>query len=120
MLLGTIGNGEYVGGKYRAAPRSNNADGLLEVCLIKPLPRHRLLGLMSLYEKGGHLEDSRLGDRLIYRRAKNLRISPQGSMIILLDGELQPIEDVSISVMPGALLFAVPAGAGLGEDGVKA
>ena len=37
-LLCTVANAQYVGGSFRCAPRAKTDDGLIEVCLIRPIP----------------------------------------------------------------------------------
>ncbi|MCQ2385838.1 MAG: hypothetical protein MJ078_04105, partial [Clostridia bacterium] len=59
LLLCTVSNGSYVGGSYRCAPRSDNEDGLLEVCLFKPVSVAKFLGLMNSYTMGTHLAATR-------------------------------------------------------------
>ena len=110
ILLCTLACGSYVGGGYRCAPRSNNADSLMEVCLVKPLSRLRLIKVLSAYKQGLHLDDARLNDVIIYRRAKEVEIKTTSGMNILLDGEITPIKEAKIEVLPKALRFAVPQG----------
>ena len=110
ILLCTLACGQYVGGGFRCAPRSNNTDGMIDVCLVKPLSRYRFVKLMSAYKQGQHLDDPRLHDIIVYRRAKEVQIhSPQG-MNILLDGEITPMKEAKVRILPLALRFAVPQG----------
>ena len=51
-LLCTLANGEYVGGSFRCAPRADLQDGLMEICLVKPISRLRFVSLIGLYTKG--------------------------------------------------------------------
>lgn len=110
LLLCTIANGQYVGGGYRAAPRSDNGDGVLDVCLVRPLPRIRMLGLMKAYREGTHLEDPRLKDSLSYRQGQHVRIEGKERFVMLLDGELYDHKDVDVRVIPDALSFVLPEG----------
>ena len=110
ILLCTLACGSYVGGGYRCAPRSNNADSLMEVCLVKPLSRLRLIKVLSAYKQGLHLDDVRLNDVIIYRRAKEVHIQTHMDMNILLDGEITPIKEAKVEIIPKALRFAVPQG----------
>ncbi len=108
LLLCTLAGGKYVGSKYLTAPRSDNTDGWMDICLVKPMSRLRLLPLMKAYEQGTHLDDPRLKDVLIYRRAKSVRLKGEQPFSILLDGELTKVQDVTINVLPGAVRFIVP------------
>ncbi len=82
----------------------------MEVCLVKPLSRLRLIKVLSAYKQGLHLDDARLNDVIIYRRAKEVEIKTTSGMNILLDGEITPIKEAKIEVLPKALRFAVPQG----------
>ena len=54
MML-AICNAQLYGGGYRAAPCASMDDGLLDVVLLKPVPRLRLPGLLAQYRQGKHL-----------------------------------------------------------------
>lgn len=110
LLLATLGCGQYVGGGYRCAPRSSNTDGWMEVCLVKPLSRFRLLKLMELYRQGRHLEADSLKPLIRYRRAKNVMAHFPVETGILLDGEMMMVKDAEVNLFPRALSFLVPAG----------
>lgn len=110
LLLCTLGCGKYVGGGYQCAPRSVNNDGEIEVCLVKPLSRLRLLKLMSLYRKGLHLDAPALKDLICYRRVKGAKISFARETGILLDGEIIMVKETDVSILPHRLNFLVPQG----------
>lgn len=110
LLLATLGCGRYVGGGYRCAPRSDNADGLMEICLAKPISRLKLLKLMNDYRQGTHLDEPRLKEIIVYRRARGARLSFPDETGILLDGEMLKVREAVIRLLPGALEFLVPAG----------
>ncbi|MBR2591099.1 MAG: diacylglycerol kinase family lipid kinase, partial [Clostridia bacterium] len=55
MLLCTVANGQYVGGSFKCAPRAKIDDGLIEVCLIKPISRLRFVKILGTYTEGKHL-----------------------------------------------------------------
>ena len=54
MML-AICNARMYGGGYCAAPNASLDDGLLDVVLLKPVPRLKLPGLLGGYKKGEHL-----------------------------------------------------------------
>ncbi|MEG2387677.1 MAG: diacylglycerol kinase family protein [Clostridia bacterium] len=109
FLLCTIANGTYVGGSYKCAPYAQDDDGLVEVCLIKRVSRFRFLRLLSAYKQGAHLSDPRFSDVLCYRRAKSVTIDGPDGFCVSLDGELLTQSHLTLSVLPGAIQFAVPA-----------
>ncbi len=112
LLLCTVANGQFVGGSYRCAPRSKNDDGLLEVCLVKPVSRLRFLQLMDAYKEGRHLTDPRFDDVIVYRRGSEVHISsPDPQFACSLDGEVLYDSELSVSVAEKAIRFSVPASA---------
>lgn len=108
LLLCTLAGGSHVGGGYHTAPCSNNQDGLMDVCLVKPLSRFKLLPLMNAYKQGAHLEDPRIQPLLVYRRARSVHIKAPRPFTILLDGELREVGDTQVNLLPGAVRFVVP------------
>lgn len=108
LLLCTLGCGKYVGGGYQCAPRSINTDGQMEICMVKPLSRFKLLKLMNLYKKGLHLEEPALKDLVCYRRAQSAQILFPRETGILLDGEIMMTKEAKVSILPRALNFLIP------------
>ena len=109
MLLCTVACGSYVGGSFCCAPRSKNDDGLLEVCLVKPVSHFKFLQLMPAYTDGKHLDDPRFEKYISYRRGKSVHVSAPEGFAFSLDGELVEKNDFTIEVCPGAVRFVVPA-----------
>ena len=108
LLLCTLANGNYVGGSFRCAPRSNNEDGLAEVCLVKSVSRLRLFRLISCYIKGTHLDDPRCKEIIIYRRAKTIKIEASEGFAITVDGEIVEGTEFVCEMMQQAIRFVVP------------
>lgn len=111
LLLCTLACGQYVGGSFRCAPRSSNTDGLMDVCLAKPLSRFRFVTLIGAYTKGTHLDDPAMQDIVVYRRARQVRLEAEPPFTLLLDGELVEGGSVVVDLLPRALRFVVPRGA---------
>ena len=111
ILLCTIANGQYVGGSFRCAPRSLDNDGLLEVCLVKPISVLKFVGLVNVYTEGTHLDDDRFADILEYRRGKKIEIEAPEGFIYSFDGELIRQNKFTVEVVPNAIRFAVPKSA---------
>ena len=109
MLLCTVANGSHVGGAYRCAPHTVNDDGLLEVCLVRPVSRLTFLKLIGKYKEGTHLEDPRFQKLIAYRRGKSVKVSAPEGFGFSLDGELVMQNEFTINVVHHAIRFAVPA-----------
>ena len=96
MML-AICNARMYGGGYCAAPNASLDDGLLDVVLLKPVPRLKLPGLLGGYKKGEHLTpDGTVTEKfrpyLTYFRtsAIDIRVLDPKPMITTLDGECSP------------------------------
>lgn len=109
-LLCTVANGTYVGSSFMCAPRSENDDGLLEVCLVKPFSRLTFFKLIKYYTLGEHLDNPLFKDYIIYRRAKKIDIEGGGEFNFALDGELVGQSRVKVEVVENAINFIVPLG----------
>ena len=107
ILLCTIGNGQYVGGSFRCAPRAIVDDGLLEVCMFRPINHIRFVQVLGPYTEGKHLDDPKVSKYLKYRRAKEIVVTGK-NLMFSLDGELVTADRLDIQVMKGALRFANP------------
>ena len=107
-LLWSVANGQYVGGMFKCAPRADVSDGLLEVCLAKPVSRLKFLRLVGSYKDGRHLDDPRFSDMLVYRRCRKVEVFAQPGFGVSLDGEIYETTHFTAEVMPGAIRFAVP------------
>lgn len=109
ILLCTFANAQYVGGSFRCAPRAKVDDGLMEVCLVKPVSRLSFVQLIGSYTNGTHLEDPRMKDILLYTRAKRLTVeSAKGLLPVSLDGEVIERQQFTVEVIPGGVNFALP------------
>ena len=110
MLLCTIGNGRFVGGKYKCAPLSDNADGLLEICHVNPVARLKFITLIKAYEKGIHLDDKRFEKYVNYTRGTVVEVeSCDGKeMHFSIDGELNFAKKFTVEILKHAVNFVVP------------
>ncbi len=109
MLLCTVANGKYVGGAYCCAPHSKNDDGLLEICLVRPLSRLTFIGLVGVYKRGEHLDDPRFEKYITYRQGRSVRIEATEGFGFSLDGEIVEKKEFTIEICPRAIRFVVPA-----------
>ena len=107
-LLCTAANGQYVGGSFRCAPRARTDDGLIEVCLIRPISRLRFIKVLKPYTNGEHLDRADMGDIVVYRRAKKVEVDAPAGFAYSLDGEIVYESHFTVEIVPGALSLAVP------------
>ena len=108
ILLCTVSNGKYVGGSYFNAPNSLNDDGLLEVCLVKPVPRLRFVGLIKYYVSGTHLNNPKFENIVVYRQARNVVIEGPKGFCVSIDGEIYESQHIEVENLERKIRFAVP------------
>ena len=105
MLLCTVTCGEFVGGSYRCAPRTQLDDGLAEICLVKPVSRLRFLNLMNAYKRGEHLSDPRFQSVIRYCRGREIEVDGGPGFLVSLDGEVVSGSSFRAEIVPGRLQF---------------
>ena len=106
MLLCTLAQGQFVGGKFHCAPKSDNTDGLIDVCLIKTMTFLGLGLIIGTYTKGKHLNRKR--KKIVYRQAKQIKIVAPKDIDICIDGEMIKGNNFTAEVVPGAINLVVP------------
>lgn len=108
FLLCTCANGQYVGGSFKCAPRASVDDGLIEVCVIKPITRIKFVTILDTYTKGEHLEAKNTAKIVTYRQAKKIHVEGPDGFAYSLDGEIIYSNNFDIEIVPDALSLAVP------------
>ena len=111
ILLCTIVNGQYVGGSFRCAPRSLDNDGMLEVCLVRPVTHLKFLNLMTDYKNGTHIDNPKFEKYIEYRRGKTITVEAPEGFVYSFDGELIRQNRFTVEAVPKAIRFAVPKSA---------
>ena len=107
-LLCTVANAQYVGGSFRCAPRAKTDDGLIEVCLIRPISRLRFVKILKPYTNGEHLDREDMRDIVVYRQAKKVEVDAPLGFAYSLDGEIVYQSHFTVEIVPAALSLAVP------------
>lgn len=108
FLLCTVANGQYVGGSFKCAPRARTDDGLIEVCLIKPISHIRFIKILKTYTNGEHLDDPKMKDILTYCQATKVEVQAPDGFAYSLDGEIIYENHFTVEIVPGAIQLAVP------------
>lgn len=98
-----ISNTRYTGTHFLMAPDARLDDGLLDVTLVRRLPRARLLRLFPTIYRGAHVRYP----EVLTRRARSIVIHGPAGLELAPDGEIQGHTPASISCLPGDLeIFA--------------
>ena len=85
-----------------------NDDGLLEVCLIKPVSRIKFAILKKYYTNGTHLDNPKFKKYVVYRQAKQVVIEGGKGFCVSLDGEILEGEKIIVENKQQAIRFVVP------------
>jgi len=103
-LLGAVANTSRYGAGVRIAPAARADDGLLDLCLVRDLPRLTALRLLPSTFTGGHVHRPEVE----ILRTATLRVSADRPMPVVADGELVAELPVTVGVLPKALAMLLP------------
>lgn len=114
MML-AVCNAQMYGGGYCAAPYARMDDGLLDVVLLKPVPRLKLAGLLKAYRKGRHLApDGTVAAPFrpymtFFRTSEiDIQVLDQDPLITTLDGECSPQMHLHAEVARRSIRILLP------------
>ena len=117
FLLSSIANGRFCGGGFKSNPIADLNDGLMDICLVKPVTRRKFLSLVSSYKDGTHLENEKAKQIIDYIRAESVDYYFGKMQNIGIDGEVFQADKLHMEVERGVLSFIVPKG--MVADSVK-
>ncbi len=103
--MATVGNGRTYGGGIPICPDADPADGLLDLVLVRPAGRLRLLRLLPRVYRGTHGGVPEVS----IRRVRSVRLSSPG-VTAYADGDPIGALPLTVDVVPGALTIFTPAG----------
>lgn len=108
FILCTAANGGFVGGGYYCAPRAKVDDGMLDICMVKPISLITLVQLIGIYKRGEHLESEKFAKYITYRRAKKVEVVTEKPFYASLDGEVFETTHLVAEIKEKAVNFAAP------------
>jgi YegS/Rv2252/BmrU family lipid kinase len=108
FIFSIAANGQVYGSGYRAAPKANPSDGLLDFILIKKVSHLRVPSLVGQYKNGEHWNSPAFSKILIKRQGKRMKVESKKPVILNVDGECAPVTEVAMELLPTAVLFVVP------------
>ena len=107
ILLATLAQGQWVGGQFKCAPKSDNTDGLIDVCVLKTMTFLGLGMIIGTYTKGKHLDKPR--KKIVYRQAKEIKMVSPKEFDVCVDGEMIKGPEFQVEVCPKAIKLVPPA-----------
>ena len=110
VLLTAIGNGCFCGGGLKGVPHAQVANGLMDICLIKDVPRRTIISLLSKFADGSYLEVEGLKKHITYKKCKRVVIERnENNRNFCVDGEVKTMDKKMFEVVPNAIRFSVPS-----------
>ncbi|HIT18179.1 MAG TPA: diacylglycerol kinase family lipid kinase [Candidatus Fimivivens faecavium] len=98
-------NGRFYGGGFQASPRSRIDDGVLDLIRVPALPRNKILPMIGAYRRGEHLGYPGLAKAA---HGRSVRILSERTIDVNIDGEIFPMENPLIELVPAAMSLRVP------------
>lgn len=113
MMMLECSIGVSAGGGFYLTPQADPSDGLLDVCLIRKVGLLKFLRYVPRVLSGKHTE---LKEVAMFRTASLTIRSPEGPLLLHLDGELRAPEarEIEVTLVPKCLRVLVGAGGGKG------
>jgi diacylglycerol kinase (ATP) len=101
LQMFAVCNSRLVGGGRLIAPHAIIDDGLLDVCLVGPMPTLEFVSLLTSVAGGDHIED----ERVTYFRARELDIAFDRTVKVNTDGEVLETDRCRYRLLPRAARF---------------
>lgn len=83
LMLFLVANTNSVGGFEKLAPDAQLNDGYFDLLILRKTNLAEFIRLATMALRGTHLED----DRVIYTKAKHIKVTPDEKMQLNIDGE---------------------------------
>ncbi len=106
FLFTIAANGRYYGGGFKASPYSDLRDGFLDFVRIDTVPRLKLVSLIGLFREGRHIDEMK--ELVTYQKCQSLTIRSDKHIDLNLDGEIVPMKNPTIRILPRAVNILIP------------
>lgn len=104
FLVFAVGNSRRAGGGNRLTPRADPGDGVLDVCIVREIPRRDLLTLLPELRSGRHLEHP----AVVYRQVRELCVESEEELSVNVDGEPLGGRTLRYGVSPHRIVLSLP------------
>lgn len=105
-LFTIAANGKFYGGGYKAAPFSDMRDGLIDFIRVNTVSIPKLARLLGKFRKGEYIHEYK--DIVTYAQCKKMQILCDKTVDLNIDGEIIPMRNPVIEVLPRALNIIMP------------
>jgi YegS/Rv2252/BmrU family lipid kinase len=100
-----IANSRYTGTHFKMAPDAEIDDGLLDVVLVRHLPRHRALRLFPAIYDWQHTHAREVS----VHRVRRISVLGPAGLGCAVDGEFRGTTPLTVTCLPGAIRLFSPA-----------
>lgn len=108
FLLCAIGNGGYCGGGFRALPHADPTDGLMDISMVRAIPRREILPLLPRYRTGSYLSHPLAQKYVHIETCRHVHIRTPKPVRVSFDGEIIRTDSLKLEIQPGAVRFCMP------------
>ncbi len=108
LLLTAIANGCCCGGGIKSNPYAKTNDGLMDVNIIKDVPRRLFLPCLPRYMKGTLFETDKYAHFASTLQCKNVIITPNEKMRLCVDGEIFDAKKVEFDIISEGINILKP------------
>ncbi|MFC2662311.1 MAG: diacylglycerol/lipid kinase family protein [Eubacterium sp.] len=111
VLLCAAANGCYCGGGIKGLPMARMNDGKIELSILKDMKRRTFLHLLPRYADGTYLQAPQAESLVVRGKYDQVILKPDmgNSFLTCADGEISETTGITITALPHALHFIVPA-----------
>ena len=110
LMLCAIANGKFCGGGFKSNPRAKINDGMIDVCMVRPVPYPKLPALLVNYHGGKHLDAPVARPYITYFQAPHFKLTPLCDLRVTVDGEAEDFHESDVECLHNAVKLALPAG----------
>lgn len=108
LLLTSIANGCCCGGGVKSNPYAKINDGLMDVNIIKDVPRRMFIPCLPRYIKGTLFETDRYAHFASAIQCKSVKLTPNQKMRICVDGEIYDSQCMEFNVISDGINIILP------------
>ena len=110
FLLCTLANGCFCGGGFCSSPKANLHDGLMDVGIVRMVPRRKFIGILPKYKTGAYLETKLAAEKVLYEKYRKLELAVAEPANISIDGEISRFTYLKAEMVQDAFRFIIPKG----------
>ena len=110
FLLCTLANGCFCGGGFCSSPKANLHDGLMDVGIVRMVPRRKFVGILPKYKTGTYLETKLAAEKVLYEKYRKLELAVAEPANISIDGEISRFTYLKAEMVQDAFRFIIPKG----------